>query len=124
MRGLRIHRKYAIFPLPRAGGRMGMAKRKMAGNKKSRSGGKLASVASAKAAFGFRRLPVLDLASGDSLTIPIYDFSGSDPAAPSVYLQSAMHGAEVQGSLVLALLVAHLKAHPPLGRVRIVPNAN
>ncbi|RZA04993.1 MAG: succinylglutamate desuccinylase [Proteobacteria bacterium] len=103
---------------------MGMAKRKLAGTKKSGSRGQLASVAKADEAFGFRRLPVLDLASGDSLTIPVYDFEGSDPDAPSVYLQSAMHGPEVQGSLVLALMVAHLKENPPQGRVRIVPNAN
>lgn len=72
----------------------------------------------------FERLPVVELASGDSLTIPVYTFQGSDPSAPSVYLQSAVHGSEVQGSLVLALLLEHLKAHPPRGNVRIVPNAN
>ena len=72
----------------------------------------------------FQRLPVIELASGDALTIPVYTFEGSDPSAPSVYLQSAVHGPEVQGSLVLALLIEYLRKNPPLGNVRIVPNAN
>lgn len=69
-------------------------------------------------------MPVVELASGDSLTIPVYTITGSDPAAPTAYLQSAVHGPEVQGSLVLALLLEHFRKHPPLGNVRIVPNAN
>jgi uncharacterized protein len=72
----------------------------------------------------FERRPMIELASGDVLTIPVYTFEGTDPAAPSVYLQSAVHGPEVQGSMVLALLLDHLREHPPRGRVRIVPNAN
>ena len=70
------------------------------------------------------RIPVLTLASGDSLSIPVYTIKGSKPGAPSAYLQSAMHGSEVQGSLVLALLLDYLAKHPPLGDIRIVPNCN
>jgi uncharacterized protein len=71
-----------------------------------------------------KRVKVLTLASGDSLSIPVYTILGKKKGAPSVYLQSAMHGSEVQGSLVLALLLAHLEKNPPLGNVRIIPNCN
>ena len=77
-----------------------------------------------KAKVKFQRVPVLELASGDKLSVPVYTFEGTKPGAPTAYLQSAVHGSEVQGSLVLALLVEHFKKHPPLGNVRIVPNAN
>lgn len=70
------------------------------------------------------RIRVLSLASGDQLSVPVYSFRGSRPGATSVYLQSAMHGSEVQGSLVLALLLEYLDKNPPLGNVRIVPNCN
>ena len=71
-----------------------------------------------------KRVKVLTLASGDSLSVPVYTISGRKQGAPSVYLQSAMHGSEVQGSLVLALLLDYLEKNPPLGNVRIVPNCN
>lgn len=71
-----------------------------------------------------KRIPVLSLASGDQLSIPVYSFKGTNAGAPSVYLQSAMHGSEVQGSLVLALMLEYLEKNPPLGNVRIVPNCN
>jgi len=73
---------------------------------------------------GMKRVKVLTLASGDSLSVPVYTISGRKQGAPSVYLQSAMHGSEVQGSLVLALLLDYLEKNPPLGNVRIVPNCN
>lgn len=71
-----------------------------------------------------KRMPMLNLASGDELTIPVYDFAGTKKGARSAYLQSAIHGSEVQGSLVLALLLEYLEKHPPLGNIRIVPNGN
>jgi predicted deacylase len=71
-----------------------------------------------------KRIPVLSLASGDRLTVAAYDFKGSKKGAPSAYFQSAVHGSEVQGSLVIALLVDYFKKHPPLGNIRLVPNAN
>ncbi len=72
----------------------------------------------------FWSMPLLQLSSGDSLSISVFDFEGKDPAAPSVYFQSALHGSEVQGSLLAAKLVEYFSKHPPQGRVRIVPNCN
>ncbi len=72
----------------------------------------------------FWSLPVLQLSSGDSISISVFDFEGKDPTAPSVYFQSALHGSEVQGSLLAAKLVEYFTKHPPQGRVRIVPNCN
>lgn len=72
----------------------------------------------------YRKIPVQKLASGDTLNINVYDIAGRKPGAPRAYLQSAVHGSEVQGSLVLALLLEYLEKHPPLGDIRIVPNAN
>ncbi|MCO5143415.1 MAG: succinylglutamate desuccinylase/aspartoacylase family protein [Oligoflexia bacterium] len=71
-----------------------------------------------------KKVPVRTLASGDSLHITVYDFKGSQKNAPKVYIQSATHGSEVQGSLVIAKLFEFLKENPPLGDVRLVPNAN
>lgn len=71
-----------------------------------------------------KRIKVQSMASGDSFSIPVYDFKGTKKGAKSVYLQSAMHGSEVQGSFVLAKLIQFLEKNPPLGNVRIIPNAN
>lgn len=74
--------------------------------------------------YSVQKKTVRALASGDSLSIRAYTFPGTKKNAPSAYLQSAVHGSEVQGSLVLAKLIEHFTKHPPLGTVRIVPNAN
>lgn len=71
-----------------------------------------------------RKIPVLSLASGDTLTANVYDFRGTKMGAPSAYFQSAIHGSEVQGSLVIALLLEYFAKNPPLGNVRLVPNGN
>jgi predicted deacylase len=67
---------------------------------------------------------ILSLSSGDSLSISIFDFVGKDPSAPSVYFQSALHGSEVQGTMVAAELIEYFSKHHPLGNIRIVPNCN
>lgn len=71
-----------------------------------------------------KKIHVLSLASGDDLTANVYDFKGSKPGAPSAYFQSAIHGSEVQGSLVIALLIEYFAKNPPLGNIRLVPNGN
>lgn len=79
---------------------------------------------SKKVPYSYQRLKVRTLASGDYLSIPVYTFTGSRKGAPTAYLQSAMHGSEVQGTLVIAKLIDYFKANPPLGTVRLVPNCN
>ncbi|BCV46465.1 succinylglutamate desuccinylase/aspartoacylase family protein [Shewanella algae] len=69
-------------------------------------------------------LPVGELAAGQPLTIPVYRFKGTSDAAPSVYIQANVHGAEVQGNAVILQLLQYFKAHPPLGDITLVPLAN
>ncbi|MCL1074635.1 succinylglutamate desuccinylase/aspartoacylase family protein [Shewanella dokdonensis] len=69
-------------------------------------------------------LAVGELAAGQTLTVPVYQFIGSDPAAPSVYIQANVHGAEVQGNAVILQLLRYLRQHPPKGDVTLVPLAN
>ncbi len=74
--------------------------------------------------YSYSRKTVRQLASGDALSVSVYTFPGTRKGAPSAYLHSAVHGAEVQGSLVIAKLFAYLEKNPPLGTIRLVPNAN
>jgi predicted deacylase len=39
-----------------------------------------------------------ELATGQALTVPLYSFIGSESSAPSVYIQSNVHGAEVHNT--------------------------
>ncbi len=71
-----------------------------------------------------KKVKVRSLASGDNLSISYFDFPGTKKGAPTAYLQAAMHGSEVQGSLVLLKLREYLKKNPPLGDIRFVPFAN
>ena len=64
------------------------------------------------------------LADGTRLNLPVYHFSGQQRGAPSAYIQSSVHGAEVQGYWVAMLLIDYFAAHAPLGDVTIVPIAN
>jgi hypothetical protein len=71
-----------------------------------------------------RLLRVRGLASGNALAIRVYTVKGRDPRAPTAYIQSSMHGSEVQGNAVIAALLEHFRAEPPAGDVTLVPNAN
>lgn len=64
------------------------------------------------------------LSNGTQLTIPIYQFSGTNKNAPSVYIQSGIHGAEIQGYAVIISLIQHFLKSPPYGNVTLVPQAN
>jgi len=63
-------------------------------------------------------------ADGSELTINVFCFKGTKKMVPSVYIQSGIHGSEVQGYLVCLLLIDHFIKYPPLGNVTIVPIAN
>jgi predicted deacylase len=64
------------------------------------------------------------LADGTELSIPVFNFPGLDKASPSVYIQSGIHGSEVQGYLVALQLIEYFTKHPPKGDITIVPIAN
>jgi predicted deacylase len=65
-----------------------------------------------------------ELASGAQLSIPVFHLPGSNKQAPSVYIQSTIHGSEVQGYLVALQLIEHFAKHTPKGDVTIVPLSN
>lgn len=69
-------------------------------------------------------------ASGRNLNVPVYRFTGEQPG-PKVYIQSSIHGAEVQGNVVIYHLIQTLKtlceasADTQLcGEIILVPNCN
>lgn len=62
-------------------------------------------------------------ASGRNLHVPIYKFEGSQPG-PKVYIQSSIHGAEVQGNVVIHHLINLLKTLPIKGEITLAPNCN
>ncbi|NQZ22482.1 MAG: succinylglutamate desuccinylase/aspartoacylase family protein [Colwellia sp.] len=64
-----------------------------------------------------------EMASGATLTVPVYRLKG-DSAAPSVYIQANMHGAEVQGNAVIFQLLELLKNTNINGDITLVPYAN
>ncbi|GGP92145.1 succinylglutamate desuccinylase/aspartoacylase family protein [Shewanella ulleungensis] len=69
-------------------------------------------------------IQVGELATGQALTIPLYDFIGSNASAPSVYIQANVHGAEVQGNAVIYQLMTLLEGYDVLGNIKLAPLAN
>lgn len=63
-------------------------------------------------------------ADGGELSIPVFYCPGTDKGAPSVYIQSGIHGAEVQGYVVTLQLIEYFSNNPPKGDITIIPIAN
>ncbi|MBT0587343.1 succinylglutamate desuccinylase/aspartoacylase domain-containing protein [Alteromonas oceanisediminis] len=68
-------------------------------------------------------LVVAKNASGRSMQVPVYRFIGKQHG-PVVYIQSSIHGAEVQGNVVIYHLIQLLKSLPIRGEIILVPNCN
>ena len=49
-------------------------------------------------------IPVVQLASGDRLSLQVYQFQGAIPGKKA-YLQSNLHGAEISGNAVIHQLI-------------------
>ncbi|WNC69290.1 M14 family metallopeptidase [Thalassotalea nanhaiensis] len=73
--------------------------------------------------FSKQVLTVGEMASGVSLTIPVYRLTGSGEG-PSVYIQANIHGAEVQGNAVIYQLLELLQKSNLNGNITLVPYAN
>ena len=71
-----------------------------------------------------RDIKTRSLADGSELSISVFVFKGTDSNAPSVYIQSSVHAAEVQGYLVCLKLIEYFSKNPPKGDITIVPLAN
>ena len=61
---------------------------------------------------------------GKDIEVQIYKFIGSNKTAPKTYMQASMHGAEIQGNLVIYNLIKFFKEHPPLGDIMLIPHCN
>ena len=68
-------------------------------------------------------LVVAQNASGRNMNVPIYRMKGARPG-PTVYIQSSIHGAEVQGNVVIYHLIQRLKNMDICGEIILVPNCN
>lgn len=73
--------------------------------------------------FSKEYIVVAQNASGRRMNVPLYRFTGQQPG-PKVYIQSSIHGAEVQGNVVIFHLIQWLKNIPIRGEVILVPNCN
>jgi uncharacterized protein len=69
-------------------------------------------------------LKVRSLASGGNLATTVYLWKGRKSSAPKAYIQSSIHGSEVQGNGVIHFLSEEFSLRPPLGDVYLVPFAN
>lgn len=71
-------------------------------------------------------LDLLQLASGDRLSLQVYKFIGAKPGK-KVYIQSNLHGAEIAGNAVIHQLISFLMALPEtdlVGEIWLVPVCN
>ena len=71
-----------------------------------------------------KEIPIRIMADGTTSMLSLFHFPGKEPEAPSVYIQSGVHAAEVQGYAVSLLLIEYFSKYPPLGEVTLVPLAN
>ncbi|MCE9679357.1 M14 family metallopeptidase [Shewanella sp. AS1] len=70
------------------------------------------------------RLKIGELATGQDLDLPIFQFIPEQISAPSVYIQANVHGAEVQGNAVIYQLMQLLESCELRGKITLVPLAN
>jgi uncharacterized protein len=71
-------------------------------------------------------LPLMQMASGDELSLQLYRFVGESPGK-KVYLQANLHGAELAGNAVIHQLIewlSTLEAHQLQGEIWLVPVCN
>ena len=66
--------------------------------------------------------------AGIEWRVPVYRFKGSDKAAPSVYIQAALHANELPGTALLHFLLERLRKADTEGAIRgditVIPQAN
>ncbi len=70
-----------------------------------------------------QHISVAQNASGRNLNVPVYTITDNIPG-PKVYIQSSIHGSEVQGNVVIHHLIQALKEETIYGEIILVPNCN
>ncbi|MEG3863598.1 succinylglutamate desuccinylase/aspartoacylase domain-containing protein [Microcoleus sp. herbarium12] len=71
-------------------------------------------------------IPVVQLASGDRLSLQVYQFRGAIPGKKA-YIQSNLHGAEISGNAVIHQLIEFLMSQDSnqlIGEILLVPVCN
>jgi predicted deacylase len=71
-------------------------------------------------------IPLIQLASGDRLSLQLYQFQGAQPGKKA-YLQSNLHGAEISGNAVIQQLIeflTHLDPNQLCGEICLLPVCN
>ncbi len=73
-----------------------------------------------------RTIPLLQMASGDSIALQVYQYSGGQPGKKA-YLQANLHGAEIAGNVVIHRLMDWLNTLDEseiAGEIHLVPVCN
>lgn len=73
--------------------------------------------------FTRRDVPIKELVQGDVLNLSFFDLDSGRPG-PHVYIQASVHGAEVQGNLVIWELMKFFSEHSFSGKLTFLPCAN
>lgn len=68
-------------------------------------------------------LSISKLSNGNELTLDYVTFD-SEKQGPHIYMQANVHGAELQGNLVIKELMQYFEANPFVGKITFVPFAN
>ncbi|MCO4793726.1 MAG: succinylglutamate desuccinylase/aspartoacylase family protein [Bacteriovoracaceae bacterium] len=76
-----------------------------------------------KSILEIQTIEVHKLPSGESLNVKAYIFD-SGLEGPTTYIQSSVHGAELQGNIVIYEMMKHIKNHDFKGKITFVPLAN
>ncbi len=69
-----------------------------------------------------QKVEVFQETSSDSLSLRVYEIGKK--IGPTVYIQSSLHGAELQGTAVIHELILRLKSIEVSGTIRLAPAAN
>ena len=64
-----------------------------------------------------------ELATGDKYEVFLYEYK-SEKEGPTVHIQSSVHGAELQGNLVILELMDYFEKNDFAGTIRFIPLAN
>jgi uncharacterized protein len=70
------------------------------------------------------KVELLTHATGEVQNLELFKWKGTDPEIDSVYIQSSVHGGELQGNYVIFELMNYFEKNPPLGSVTLLPLAN
>ncbi len=73
--------------------------------------------------FQRRDISLKELVNGDQLSIAVFEFQGKKPG-PHVHIQASVHGAEVQGNLVIYELMQFFSRHEFAGKITFIPCSN